>query len=223
MTNGLALQRFSDAPRVHTQLLLAMVDELLHEATMTLANVDAIAFGRGPGSFTGIRIAASMAQGLAFAAEKLVLPISTLAALAQTALENHSDQCQPDYIISAIDARMNELYWACYRRDRDGLVSLYGDEHLSAAAALVLDPTICSADNTAAQNVVIWGAGTGWQYVQDIPSADCVITQYPNLLPNSLQIARLARRDFLLGLAVKPEDALPVYLRDNVAWAKKSE
>jgi tRNA threonylcarbamoyladenosine biosynthesis protein TsaB len=83
---------------------------------------------------------------------------------------------------------------------------------------LVLDPTICSADNTAAQNAVIWGAGSGWQYVADIPCANRVAPHYPTLLPNALQIARLAQRDFLLGLAVNPEDALPVYLRDKVAW-----
>jgi tRNA threonylcarbamoyladenosine biosynthesis protein TsaB len=97
------------APRRHADLILSMIDELLSDSGVALSELDAIAFGRGPGAFTGIRIAAGIVQGLAYGADLPVIPISTLAALAQGTNENS------DFIISAIDARMSEIYTAIYR------------------------------------------------------------------------------------------------------------
>jgi len=207
------LQRYADAPRAHTRLLLPMVDELLAEANLRLEDLDAIAFGRGPGSFTGIRIATSMAQGLAFAVDKPLLAISTLAALAQGLSEIHPQSINPDIILAAIDARMAEIYWAAYRLDADGLVSLCGEENLSPPAQINL-----KALSDLPDNAIIYAAGSGWEYADQIPLHCRIRKCYPALLPNAIHIARLAARDFRNGLGQTAEDALPVYLRDKVAW-----
>ena len=206
-------QRYADAPRAHTQLLLPMVDELLAEANLQLSDLDAIAFGRGPGSFTGIRIATSMAQGLAFASDKPLLAISTLAALAQGASELPHESNAAEIILAAIDARMAEIYWAAYRVDADGLVSLCGEEQLSPPSQIAEDVLA-----SLSLNSIIYAAGSGWQYADQIPLTASINKHYPELLPNAVHIARLAARDFKNGLAQSAEDALPVYLRDKVAW-----
>lgn len=213
LADGRAIRRFANAPREHTQLLLNMVDELLAEAAIGLADLDAIAFGRGPGSFTGIRIAVSMAQGLAFAVDKPLIPVSTLAAIAQGALESITDKLIPAFIIPAIDARMSEIYWAVYQPDENGLVNLCGDENLDKPEAIALESLI-----TGEQTTNIWGIGTGWQYAAQIPLSRSLSYQDANYLPDAIHIARLAQRDFASGLAVPADQALPVYLRDKVAW-----
>ena len=213
LSGEMVLHRYADAPRAHTQLLLPMVDELLAEANLRLEDLDAIAFGRGPGSFTGIRIATSMAQGLAFAVDKPLLAISTLAALAQGVLETYKDSVSPEIILAAIDARMAEIYWAAYRVDADGLVCLCGEEQLSPPAQISID-----ALQSLPANAIIYAAGSGWNFADQIPLSARISKQYPSLLPNTVHIAKLAARDFLNGLGQSAEDALPVYLRDKVAW-----
>jgi tRNA threonylcarbamoyladenosine biosynthesis protein TsaB len=207
-----AFHRFSETPRAHTQLLLPMVDQVLAEAKISLSELDAIAFGRGPGSFTGIRIAASMAQGLAFATEKPLLAISTLAALAQGAFEKAREEHVqlPDSIVAAIDARMAEIYWACFCLGPEGLVNLVGEEQMSSPAKFVI--------NKQNKESLICGVGTGWRYKDQMPSSFQSVNCYPDALPDAVHIARLADRDFANGLAQSAENALPVYLRDNVAW-----
>lgn len=117
------------APRRHAELLLPTVERLLAEADLTLSDLDAIAFGRGPGAFTGVRIAVSAAQGLAFGAGLPVVPVSTLSALAQGALDaGHSR------VFAAIDARMEEIYAGCFEADVEGLAVAHGDEWLGAPA-----------------------------------------------------------------------------------------
>jgi tRNA threonylcarbamoyladenosine biosynthesis protein TsaB len=116
------------APRRHGELLLTTVDRLLDEAVLTLADMDAIAFGRGPGAFTGVRIAISAAQGLAFGIDKPVVGVSTLAALAQSALDEGHER-----VLAAIDARMDEIYAGRFIADADGLAVAAGDEWLGPA------------------------------------------------------------------------------------------
>jgi len=110
--DGETTAEFRLAPREHTQLILPMVESLLQQAAIKIADLDALAFGRGPGSFTGVRIATGIVQGLAFAHNLPVLAISTLASIAQLAGDEH----QHNNVLAGIDARMGEIYWGCYQR-----------------------------------------------------------------------------------------------------------
>ena len=112
---GEVLEDFRVIPRQHTKQLLPMVEEILAQAGISPAQLDAIAFGRGPGSFAGLRIATGVAQGLAFATERPVLPISTLEAMALLMMQQGQSR-----VAASLDARMNEVYWACYEQ-REGL------------------------------------------------------------------------------------------------------
>src|ERR1700752_3189626 len=113
---GRCVARCVPTPRGHTELILPMVEEVLAEAGLTLKQLDAIAFGRGPGAFTGVRIAIGVAQGLAYASDLPLVPISNLAAVAQQNASGDGD------ILVCMDARMNEVYWGVFRADADGLV-----------------------------------------------------------------------------------------------------
>ncbi len=186
------------APRRHGELLLPTIDQLLNAAGLKLADLDAIAFGRGPGAFTGVRIAIAAAQGLAYGAGLKVVPVSTLAALAQDALNAGEKR-----VIAAIDARMGEVYAACFTADADGLAELTGEEWLGKAA-----------DFTAPKGA--WfGAGTGFGAYPDAFTVELAGVD-PTALPNAAAIARLAEKDFNAGRAVEAEQAMPVYLRDKV-------
>lgn len=210
--DGEVRERFEIAPRGHAALILPYAQSLLDEAGLTLQQLDAIAFGRGPGSFTGLRIAAGMAQGMAFGADLPVVPVSTLAALAQGTLREH-DAC---HVMAALDARMKEVYWACYRCAGQGLVALTGDECVSDPAQV---PLPGAGDRWA-------GAGSGWAAYGEMLSARCGLPAtdvYAQQQPHAADVARLARRDLEQGGAVPAEQALPVYLRDNVADKPKAK
>jgi len=119
------ITRFELAPREHTKLLLPMMEEVLKEAGITLKEVDAIAFSRGPGAFTGLRIAAGVAQGVALSIDKPVIPVSTLEALA---LQATKDNYQQETIVAALDARMGEVYWGLFKYEEEKIV-LIGEEY----------------------------------------------------------------------------------------------
>src|SRR3989338_484571 len=122
---GEIIEDYAVIPRQHAQNILPMIQQLLHKAGLTFAQLDAIAFGRGPGSFTGLRIAAGVAQGLALASDLPVLPVSTLAALA---LQGHADTGD-SALLACLDARIDEVYWAWYSIE-NGLPVLQGEEVL---------------------------------------------------------------------------------------------
>ena len=197
-------ERFVVAPRGHAHLLLPMLDELLAAAGLKPAQLDAIAFGRGPGSFTGVRIAASVAQGIAFAADLPVLPVSTLAALARDALQRTT----VTQVLAAIDARMGEIYWAAFARDAHGEPQALTDEQVAPATA------VCVPAGTE------WfGIGSGWAVYETALRAhfgDTLSGIDAAALPRAAQIAQLAAVDFAAGGAVPAELALPVYLRNQV-------
>ncbi|HED36263.1 MAG TPA: tRNA (adenosine(37)-N6)-threonylcarbamoyltransferase complex dimerization subunit type 1 TsaB [Gammaproteobacteria bacterium] len=197
------------APREHTQLILQMVSSLLQQADISMSGLDALAFGRGPGSFTGVRIATGIVQGLAFASDLPVVPISTLASIAQRVAQDH----QHKSVISAIDARMGEVYWGCYQLAENGLMTLRGSEQISAPEGLELTDT--GTD---------WsGAGTAWGAYYEALSRTLgqqLNHSYADYLPDSRSIVQLAVFDYQQGLAVDAARAQPVYLRNNVA--KKS-
>jgi tRNA threonylcarbamoyladenosine biosynthesis protein TsaB len=198
-------ERFEIAPRRHAALLLPHADALLAEAELVAWQLDAIAFGRGPGSFTGLRIAAGVAQGMAFGAELPVVPVSTLAALAQGAAREHGAQ----QVLAALDARMQEVYWGAYRCGAGGLVEAVGEEAVAAPAQVALP-----------EGRGWSGAGSGWASYAALLAARCGLDAadiHADQQPHAADVARLAVALLQDGAAVPAERARPVYLRDKVA------
>ncbi|WP_349917662.1 tRNA (adenosine(37)-N6)-threonylcarbamoyltransferase complex dimerization subunit type 1 TsaB [Aeromonas veronii] len=204
--------RWEEAPRDHTRKILPMVQAVLEEAGLSLDQLDAIAFGRGPGSFTGVRIGISVAQGLAFGAGVPLIGISTLAAMAQGVHRLEG----ADKVLSAIDARMNEVYFGRFDLQEDCMV-LVGDEVVSEPLALAGELT---ANGALAGN---WFAvGTGFEtYGEALGTlAQTQVSSQQVRFPAALDMLPLARRAWLEGEAVPVEQATPVYLRDKVTWKK---
>lgn len=198
--DGEVHESFRIAPRQHTELVLGMADSLLAEAGLKLSDMDALAFGRGPGAFTGVRIATSVIQGMAFAAELPVVPVSTLAALAQRGFAEYGQR----RVATAIDARMNEVYWAAFE-EHDGLMQAVQDEQ------------VCPAEQTPLLDGEGWfGVGSGWQtYAEVLASRHSTVETYRgDELPHAAEIAVLAVAN--IENAVSAEQALPIYLRDKV-------
>lgn len=200
--------RWEEAPRDHTRKILPMVQAVLDDAGITLDELDAIAFGRGPGSFTGVRIGIGVAQGLAFGAGVPLIGISTLAAMAQGA--HRLDGAEQ--VLTAIDARMNEVYFGRYELI-DGRMQLVGDEVVSDPAALV------DVRGKLAGRVTC--VGTGFETYGEILSglADALVASQVRF-PAAEDMLPLARSAWLAGEAVAVEQATPVYLRDKVTWKK---
>ena len=203
--DGKVYARHEVIPRQHAKRLLPMIDELLSESGIALQQIDALVFGRGPGAFTGVRIATGMVQGLAFAADKPVIDVSNLAALAQRAWREHGAQ----NVCAAIDARMDEVYWGCYRL-QEGVMQLVGSESVTA-------PETVSVPDGFDRPV---GAGTGWQYADRL--AVKVDQAWPDLLPDARDLLSLALPRWQSGDVLDAADAQPVYLRDQVATPKKT-
>ncbi|MGA0585848.1 tRNA (adenosine(37)-N6)-threonylcarbamoyltransferase complex dimerization subunit type 1 TsaB [Dyella sp. KRB-257] len=194
------------APRRHAELVLPMADALLAEAGIGRHALDAVAVGRGPGAFTGVRLGVSLAQGMALALDVPVVTVSSLAALALEAPDDDSDAA----ILAVIDARMGELYVACYRRDGlCGLIAL-DDERVVTAESLLLPPS-------DAWHVV----GSGWATYAEVLgerlAGRVVRSAHGDRFPQAAHVASLAVRECAAGRAQAPELALPVYLRDKVA------
>jgi len=205
LLDDVVLDRYELAPQQHNRLILPMIESLLAEAEIKIAQVDALAFGRGPGSFTGVRIAAGVAQGISFAADLPVVPVSTLAALAQDALTEFEEAVA----FSCIDARMGEVYWGVYGRGEAGLAELLGEESVLPADRVSFPDS--------AEGV---GIGSGWKTygsVLDGRLGGNVKRIMPDRFPRATMVARLGADAFDRGGFVAPEQALPVYLRDNVA------
>lgn len=202
--DGAVSWRYQVAPREHSRLLMPMLDELLAAAQLALAQLDAVAFGRGPGAFTGVRIAASAIQGIAFGADLPVLPVSSLAAIAQ----GMQREFGADRVLAAIDARMSEVYWGAYRFGADGVPECLGDEGVRPPEHVPL-PTGSG-----------WcGAGSGWDTYADVLQqrlSGKLESWQADRFPHARDIALLAAHDFTHGLALAADQALPVYLRDKV-------
>lgn len=196
------------APRSHAQRLLPMVKELLTQSGLALADIDALAFGRGPGSFTGLRIASGFVQGLAFGLDLPVVPVSNLQALA---LHVFLNDAETQNCLVLIDARMDEIYWAEFSRGPDNLPELIGRERVDKPEM------IAELFRDHSQMPV---TGTGLVYLDRLTG----IASWPkieNILehPASL-VAYLASYGFANGQTVDAKDAAPVYVRDEVAWKK---
>ncbi|MBY6185307.1 tRNA (adenosine(37)-N6)-threonylcarbamoyltransferase complex dimerization subunit type 1 TsaB [Marinobacter hydrocarbonoclasticus] len=203
--DGQISEQEQESPREHSQRLLPMVDALMADAGLTLSELDAIAFGRGPGSFTGIRIGTAMMQGLALGADLPVLPISNLAAMAQGAIDQGATE-----VVAAIDARMAEVYFGHYRAE-NGLAVLVGEEQ-------VIAPEQLKAQWQLGDNVV--AVGTGFETYPELAEGEHITIASHLRLPSAKLMIPLAIDAFKQGKAMPVDDVEPVYLRNNVAWKK---
>ena len=201
--DGDVRERFQVAPRRHAELALPWAEQLLAEAGVAKAQLDAIAVGRGPGAFTGVRLAIAIAQGIALALDRPLVPVSTLAVLAAGA---PSDATR---ILAAIDARMGEVYSGAFERREGGLVAVL-DEAVSPPGAVALPGD--AGD---------WhGVGTGFAAGEAALQASLgtrLADVDATALPRASDLARLAAAAFARGEALPPERVEPAYLRNHVA------
>ena len=200
------IERFEIAPRRHTQLILSMIEAIMNEADIKVSDLDAIAFGQGPGAFTGVRIAMGVIQGLAFAHDTPVIPISTLAALAQRVANDHPSN--HDWVASAIDARMQEIYWGLFKKNDSGIMEAVSEE------------LVCAATDVEIISEEIWfGAGSGWDTYSDVLSSkfDNNLSGFDGqLFPSAVDVLTLAKPAYLENKMISVEQASPVYLRNKV-------
>ena len=199
------------AQRTHTKRILPMVDELLANSGINLKQVDALAFGRGPGSFTGVRVGAGIAQGLAFGADLPVIAVSNLTAMAQAAFELH----QVENVAAAIDARMNEVYFSQVKREK---VRLELGEFYQWNP--VIEEQVCQPEKVLEQlsDLTAYRVGTGWgAYPQfkekGLDGSDII-------LPSAQYMLELALADYTQNKVISALEIEPVYLRNEVTWKK---
>lgn len=197
--DGAVYAQHAQSPNRHAELLLPMIEDVLSRGDITPSQLDAVAWGRGPGAFTGLRIGAAIAQGVAFGYDIPVIPVSSLQALAQ--------RHKVPQVLVAIDARMEQVYWACYQRKR-GQMTVTGNERLSSP-----------------QDIVVpregrWLAvGSGWdRYITEMKAALTGVTVHhiADCYPHAEQIAEIAALSYARGGTVSAEHAQPFYLRNQV-------
>jgi tRNA threonylcarbamoyladenosine biosynthesis protein TsaB len=197
------LAREASGVRTHSQSVLPMVQELLREAGIKLADCDAIAFGAGPGSFTGVRTACGVAQGLAFGAGLPVLTMVTLAAMAEACRV----RLGASEVLAVLDARMGEVYWAQYR---------YADGGWTEVSA----PALCAPQDLAPQPVAgLAACGNGFAaYPEAFAGKDFAANALGDMLPHARELAVLGVAALAAGHAVPADQAQPIYLRNKVAY-----
>lgn len=196
------LERHQVLARAHTRLVLPMVQALLAEAGIGLTSVDAFVMGRGPGAFTGVRIAVGVVQGLAFSSSRPVVPVSSLATVGQAMIEGGAEQ-----VAVAFDARMGQVYWGTFAPDAGGLAAALGEEGVIDPQSAVLPQAgrwVGAGNGFAAYAQTLIAAGLGLEVID----ADA--------MPRARHALALGRRGWLAGEAVDAEHAQPVYLRDRV-------
>ena len=210
LIDGQVFEQYALTPREHTQMILPMVRHVLDEAGLSLHEVDGIAFARGPGAFTGLRIAAGVTQGLALGADVPVMPVSSLAALAHGVWRVHG----ASHVLTALDARMHEVYWGAWRVLGEGQVLLDGEECVLAPA------------NAPLPDAADWfAAGSGWSAYADqlLPRFSAVLRAVDaEMLPRAHDVALIAAHLVAQHGWLPATEAQPVYLRDNVADKPKN-
>ncbi|KAF3998971.1 tRNA (adenosine(37)-N6)-threonylcarbamoyltransferase complex dimerization subunit type 1 TsaB [Glaciimonas immobilis] len=203
LRDGQVISRESVGVQTHSQTILPMVQSLLAEAGISLAQCDALAFGVGPGSFTGVRTACGIVQGLAFGAALPVLPVITLAAMAQACLEEYG----ATEVVSILDARMAEVYWAQYR-------------HEGNAWKVIVAPTLSAPGQvlpiSSATGLLACGNGLS-AYADLFATATFAVNTKPVIMPHARYVAQLGLQAFEQGMGLPGVDAQPLYLRNNVA------
>jgi len=211
--DGQYTELHENAPRQHSQRLFSMLRELLPDGNLREQGIDAIAYANGPGSFTGLRIAASAVQGLAFANGLPAVPVSTLACQSQTALRTGLVDADAT-VLSLLDARINEVYWALYKFE----------EQLATA---IQEPVVCSPQSIAIEQQFdnLHAIGGGLCYLDKLPSelASNLGSTEQHLLPCARDLIPLAIARYNLGRIHNLVDVLPMYVREEVSWKKISE
>ena len=199
------------AQRTHTKRILPMVDELLANSGINLKQVDVLAFGRGPGSFTGVRIGAGIAQGLAFGADLPVIAVSNLTTMAQAAFELH----QAENVAAAIDARMNEVYFSQVKREK--VRSELGEFFQWNP---VIEEQVCQPEKALEQlsDLTAYRVGTGWAAYPQFK--DSGLEGSDIILPSAQYMLELALTDYAQNKVISALEIEPVYLRNEVTWKK---
>ncbi len=214
--NGKIVELFELAAQSHTKKLLPMVESLLESDKTSLSEVDAIAYSAGPGSFTGLRIGIGVVQGLAFGANKPVIPVSTLLALAEMYYFDKKEQTgviANEAVLVALDARMSEVYWGLF----SGQACI---PKILSEPAVIAPKFVATADVLMQVDAPIVGIGSGCQY-EDLQA---VTAQYEvEVYPRAASIARLAEQYYLQGLQQSVFLAEPEYVRNTVSWKKRQK
>ncbi|MDG6353543.1 tRNA (adenosine(37)-N6)-threonylcarbamoyltransferase complex dimerization subunit type 1 TsaB [Glaesserella parasuis] len=192
--------------RTHTQRILPMVDELLTQAGISVQQIDVLAFGRGPGSFTGVRVGVGIAQGLALGAELPVVPVSNLLTMAEEAYQT----LNANSVIALIDARMNEVYFAQFERTEQGWQTQVAEQ--------VCSPEKAIAQMQLIENTVV--VGTGWAAYPQFEQANLAVKVTEITLPSAKYMLSLAIEQVAQGKVQSAFDIEPVYLRNEVTWQK---
>ncbi len=197
------ISRDSSGVRTHSQSVLPMIQELLAEAGIALSDCDAIAYGSGPGSFTGVRTACGVAQGLAFGASLPVVPVVTLDAMALACHQQHA----ASEVLTVLDARMGEVYWAQYRFDQD-------------AAPVTVQPPVLSAPGAVQPQGSPLACGNGLSAYADAYAGTLCASGDAAVMPHARQIAQLAALALAAGNTLAAVDAQPLYLRNKIAYTQ---
>ena len=199
------------AQRTHTKRILPMIDELLANSGINLKQVDALAFGRGPGSFTGVRVGAGIAQGLALGADLPVIAVSNLTAMAQAAFKLH----QVENVAAAIDARMNEVYFSQVKREK--VRSELGEFFQWNP---VIEEQVCQPEKVLEQlsDLTAHRVGTGWAAYPQFK--DSSLEGSDIILPSAQYMLELALTDYAQNRIISALEIEPVYLRNEVTWKK---
>lgn len=212
--DGKITRVYAVVPRDHTRKIIPMIQQVLEESGTKTHQLDAIAFGRGPGSFTGLRIAAGVTQGLAYGLDIKVIPVSTLEAMALEVASSSNAECS--HVVTAVDARMDEVYWGAFEV-KEGQVSALQAEQVCKPEFVSLPEVV-----GLAKKQIFSGVGTGWQFMTRMPDVvqGSVTVTDDTLLAKAEYIARIAESKYARGEVVSADQAIPVYLRDTVTWKK---
>lgn len=208
--NGVVTEIFEIVPQRHADIILIQIEQLIAQANIRLSDVDAVAFGSGPGGFMGVRIATGVAQGLGFALNRPLIPVSTLQSLAQTAYE----ATQAPKVVAGWDAKMSAIYWGAYALD----------EKTQLMESVLTDRLTFPAEVSLPAEYQWLAAGNAWTvYEQDLPwkLSEHFIATRSDLHPHAAAIAKIATDRFNKGQTLSPEQAEPTYLRNEIAQKPK--
>ena len=192
--DGNIVSKDKKADRQHNQFVLNMIELLMAESGLLLNQIDAVAFGDGPGSFTGLRISAGVAQGIAFGIDAPVVPVSCMAAIAQ--------KQKSEKIVVAIDAKRDQIHWGCFTCNEVGIKELYGEEHLTGASQLQV-----SGEGW-------FGAGNGFDLHSGLlleSNKGCIAGWEADQVPTAFEIARIGEQYCRQGRTKPAHQAIPSY------------